>query len=48
MNFGSGGVGGLFFVSARTNPDAPIREGTTVFMVPRGTPGFRVGKIFNA
>jgi len=24
-----------------------MREGTTVFMVPTGTPGFRVGKIFN-
>mgnify|MGYP000706319304 CR=1 FL=1 len=23
------------------------REGTTVFMVPLGTPGFRIGKVFN-
>jgi alkylation response protein AidB-like acyl-CoA dehydrogenase len=43
----NGSVGKLFFVSARTDPDAPIRDGTTVFMVPLGTPGFRVGKIFN-
>lgn len=43
----NGSVGRLFFVSARTNPDVPIREGTTVFMVPMGTPGFRVGKVFN-
>jgi len=43
----NGSVGKLFFVSARTNPDVPLREGTTVFMVPAGTPGFRVGKIFN-
>ncbi len=43
----NGSVGKLFFVSARTNPDVPIREGTTVFMVPVDTPGFRVGKIFN-
>ena len=43
----NGSVGKLFFVSARTNPDVPIREGTTVFMVPMGTPGFRVGKVFN-
>jgi alkylation response protein AidB-like acyl-CoA dehydrogenase len=43
----NGSVGRLFFVSARTNPDVPIREGTTVFLVPMGTPGVRVGKIFN-
>jgi alkylation response protein AidB-like acyl-CoA dehydrogenase len=43
----NGSVGRLFFVSARTNPDAPIRDGTTVFLVPMGTPGVRVGKIFN-
>jgi alkylation response protein AidB-like acyl-CoA dehydrogenase len=43
----NGSVGKLFFVSARTNPDVPIRDGTTVFMVPLGTPGFRIGKIFN-
>ena len=43
----NGSVGKLFFVSARTDPDLPIRDGTTVFMVPLGTPGFRVGKIFN-
>lgn len=43
----NGGVGKLFFVSARSNPDVSIREGTTVFLVPVGTPGFRIGKIFN-
>jgi alkylation response protein AidB-like acyl-CoA dehydrogenase len=43
----NGSVGKLFFVSTRTDPDVPIREGTTVFLVPRDTPGFRVGKIFN-
>jgi alkylation response protein AidB-like acyl-CoA dehydrogenase len=43
----NGSVGKLFFVSTRTNPDVPIREGTTVFLVPKGTPGFRIGKIFN-
>jgi acyl-CoA dehydrogenase len=40
-------VGKLFFVDARTNPNAPLREGTTMFLVPRDTPGFRIGKIFN-
>src|SRR4051812_10080735 len=43
----NGSVGKLFFVSTRTNPDVPIREGTTVFLVPRETPGLRVGKVFN-
>jgi acyl-CoA dehydrogenase len=40
-------VGKLFFIDARTNPDVPLREGTTMFMVPRDTPGFRIGKVFN-
>jgi len=43
----NGSVGKLFFVSTRTNADVPIRDGTTVFMVPSGTPGFRIGKVFN-
>ena len=43
----NGSVGKLFFVSTRTNPDVAIRDGTTVFMVPSGTPGFRIGKVFN-
>ncbi len=43
----NGSVGKLFFVSTRTDPDVSIREGTTVFLVPSDTPGFRVGKIFN-
>ncbi len=43
----NGGVGRLFFVGARTNPDLPVAEGTTVFMVPVGTPGFRFGKVYN-
>ncbi len=43
----NGSVGKLFFVAARTNPNVTMRDGTTVFLVPQGTPGFRVGKIFN-
>ncbi len=43
----NGPVGKLFFVSTRTDPNVTIREGTTVFLVPAGTPGFRVGKVFN-
>ena len=38
----------FFSLSARTDPDSvDPREGTTVFLVPLGTPGFRIGKIFN-
>src|SRR5712692_6297149 len=40
-------VGKLFFIDARSNPNAPLREGTTMFLVPRDTPGFRIGKVFN-
>src|SRR4249920_1259260 len=40
-------VGKLFFVDARTDPNAPLRQGTTMFLVPRDTPGFRIGKVFN-
>jgi alkylation response protein AidB-like acyl-CoA dehydrogenase len=43
----NGSVGKLFFVNCRTNFDVLAREGTTVFMVPTGTPGFRIGKVFN-
>ena len=43
----NGSVGKLFFVNARTSFDVIAREGTTVFMVPSGTPGFRIGKVFN-
>ena len=43
----NGGVGKLFFIGARTNPDVPVSQGTSVFMVPVGTPGFRIGKVSN-
>ena len=43
----NGGVGKLFFIDARTNPDAGIKQGTTMFLVPADTPGFRFGKTFN-
>jgi alkylation response protein AidB-like acyl-CoA dehydrogenase len=43
----NGGVGKLFFAAARTNPNVPAQQGTTIFMVPIDTPGFRIGKIFN-
>ncbi len=37
----------LLFVRARTNPNVSVRQGTTLFLVPRGTPGLRVGRVFN-
>ena len=40
-------VGKLFFIDARTNPNVGVRQGTTMFLVPRDTPGFRSGKVFN-
>jgi acyl-CoA dehydrogenase len=43
----NGNVGKLFFLDVRTNPNVPLREGVTMFLVPRDTPGFRVGKVFN-
>ena len=43
----NGGVGKLFFVDARTNPDVSIHEGGTEFLVPIDTPGLRTGRVFN-
>ncbi|MDH5750106.1 MAG: acyl-CoA/acyl-ACP dehydrogenase, partial [Rhodospirillales bacterium] len=43
----NGSVGSLFFVDARTNPNANIKEGGTLFLVHKDTPGFRIGKVFN-
>jgi acyl-CoA dehydrogenase len=40
-------VGKLFFIDARTDPNVPLRQGTTMFLVPYDTPGFRIGKVFN-
>ena len=43
----NGGVGKLFFLDVRTDSKAPIRDGVTLFLIPRDTPGFRFGKQFN-
>ena len=43
----NGSVGSLFFVDARTDSSRSIKEGGTLFLVPRDTPGFRIGKVFN-
>jgi acyl-CoA dehydrogenase len=43
----NGNIGKLFFIDARTDPNVPLKQGTTMFLVPRDTPGFRSGKVFN-
>ena len=43
----NGNIAKLFFLDVRTDPHAPLREGVTLFLVPRDTPGFRPGKVFN-
>ena len=40
-------VGKLIFVYARTDADAPVTEGTSIFAVPIDTSGVRIGKVFN-
>jgi alkylation response protein AidB-like acyl-CoA dehydrogenase len=40
----NGGVAKLYIVSTRTDPDVPITRGTTMFFVPAGTPGLRIGR----
>jgi alkylation response protein AidB-like acyl-CoA dehydrogenase len=40
-------VGKLFFIDARTDSTVPPKQGTTMFLVPCDTPGFRIGKVFN-
>lgn len=40
-------VGKLFFIDARTDFNVPLKQGTTMFLVPYDTPGFRIGKVFN-
>ena len=43
----NGSVAKLFFISTRTNPEVKLREGNTVFLLPRSAPGFRHAKVFN-
>jgi alkylation response protein AidB-like acyl-CoA dehydrogenase len=43
----NGSVAKLFFVRARTDPNVDVKRGTTLFLVPSDTPGFRPGKVFN-
>jgi acyl-CoA dehydrogenase len=43
----NGNIGKLFFVDARSDPNKNVKDGVTMFLVPRATPGFRSGKVFN-
>ena len=40
-------IGKLIFAFTRTDANAPVQEGTTIFAVPHDTPGLKVGKVFN-
>ncbi len=40
----NGGVASLYFIMARTDPGAGVSKGTTLFIVPADTPGFRIGR----
>lgn len=40
----NGGVAGLYFLLARTDPGVGVSRGSTLFVVPEGTPGFRIGR----
>jgi alkylation response protein AidB-like acyl-CoA dehydrogenase len=43
----NGNIGKLFFLDARSDANASVKDGVTMFLVPRDTPGFRSGKVFN-
>jgi acyl-CoA dehydrogenase len=43
----NGNIGKLFFLDARSDPNVNVKDGVTMFLVPRDTPGFRSGKVFN-
>jgi acyl-CoA dehydrogenase len=40
-------IGKLFFIDARTDATVAPKKGTSMFLVPSDTPGFRIGKVFN-
>jgi alkylation response protein AidB-like acyl-CoA dehydrogenase len=41
----NGNVSKLFIVAARTDPGAPVKQGTSFFLVPKDTPGFSVWSV---
>ena len=43
----NGVLADVYFVAVRTNPDAKGSRGISIFIVEKGTPGFRVGRALN-
>jgi acyl-CoA dehydrogenase len=43
----NGTVGSRFFLAGGAGPTPQVREGSTLFIVPKDTPGFRIGRVFN-
>ncbi|MFC1492036.1 acyl-CoA dehydrogenase family protein, partial [Nitrospinota bacterium] len=43
----NGGVAKLYILTTRTDPNVPMTEGTTMFFVPSGIPGFSIGRTHN-
>ena len=41
----NGGIAKLYVIYANTDPDQGLWRGSTMFLVPAGTPGFRIGRI---
>ena len=41
----NGGIAKLYVIYASTDPDQGMWRGSTMFLVPAGTPGFRIGRI---
>lgn len=37
----------LYLVDVRTDPEADIVHGASLFLIPRDTPGFSIGKVYN-
>lgn len=43
----NGSIAGLVTVFATTDPERPVRDAVTCFVVPAGTAGFSVGQVFD-
>jgi acyl-CoA dehydrogenase len=44
LNITNGALADLYFVAARTDPEAKPSRGLSIFIVEKGTPGFRVAR----
>ena len=41
------GSASLYIMATRTDPNAPLKDGTTQFLIPAGTPVFTIGRTHN-